>query len=191
MRDTNLLEHEDLSTNLPPPELPAAEDVGHVVVHAVYEEEVPPLEALGEDCHFSEAAARAATGDKDSCRRFGLDEHMGAHLDAASEFPGDVAKEPILGDTETRMLVEGLDEEFAVPERDGTMGESGGTDLTSELSLNTAELVLQILGLLAEVALCRIRPDRLDSVSDALYIALHALSDDREVVRQGTVIIDE
>jgi hypothetical protein len=191
MGDTNLLEHEDLSADFPPSELPAAEDVGHVVVHAVDEEKVPPLEALGEDCHFSEAAAGPAAGDEDSGWCFGLDEDVGAHLDAASKFSGDVAKEPVLGNTETGMLVESLDKEFAVPERDGTMGESGGTNLTSELTLDTAELVLEILGLLAEVALCRVRSDGLDSISDALHIALHSLSDDREVIREGAVVIDE
>jgi hypothetical protein len=41
-----LLEHEDLSTDLPPTQLPATEDVCHVVVHAVDKEKVPTLETL-------------------------------------------------------------------------------------------------------------------------------------------------
>ena len=135
------LEDEDLRTNLPPAELPATENVGHVVVHAVDEEEVPALEALRKDGHFTEATTRTATSDEDSSGSLGLDENVGAHLDARSELTGNVTEEPIFRYTESGMFVESLDEEFAVPEGDGTVGEGGRADLASKFTLNTTELV--------------------------------------------------
>lgn len=148
-----LLEDENLCSNLPPAQLPATEDVGHVVVHAVYEEEVPALEALGEDGHFAEAAARAAAGEEDGSGSFRLDKDLRAHFDARPKLAGDVAKEPVLGDTEAGVFVECLDEEFAVPQGDGAVGERRRANLAGEFTLDTAELVLEILGLLAEVSL--------------------------------------
>jgi len=147
------LEDEDLCANLPPAELPATKDVGHVVVHSVDEEEVPALEALREDGHLTETTTGATTRDEDSGRGFSLDEDLRAHLDATSEFAGNVTEEPIFRDTETGMFVESLDEEFAVPEGDGTVGEGGRTNLASKLALDTTELVFEILGLLAKIAL--------------------------------------
>lgn len=91
-----LLEDKDLSANLPPAELPVAEDVGHVVVHAVDEEEVPALETLREDGHFTEATARAAASEEDGSGGLGLDENLRAHLDARTKLAGDVTEEPIL-----------------------------------------------------------------------------------------------
>lgn len=147
------MEDEDLCANLPPAELPATEDIGHVVVHSVDEEEVPSLEALREDGHLAETTTRATARDEDSGRCFGFDEYLRAHLDATSEFAGNVTEEPIFRDTETGVFVESLDEEFAVPKGDSTVGEGGRTNLTSKLALDTTELVFEILGLLAKIAL--------------------------------------
>ena len=146
------MEDKDLGADFPPPELPATEYVGHIVIHSVYEEEVPSLETLAEDCHFTEAATRAATGDEDCSRSFCLNKDVRAHLDARSQFAGYVAKEPILGNAKARMLVESLDEEFAVPERDGTVGEGRGSNFAGKLALNATEFVLKILSLLAKVS---------------------------------------
>lgn len=71
------------------------------------------------------------------------------------------------------------------------MWEGSGADLTGKLTLNTTELVLEILSLLAEVALCRVWPDGFDGVANAHDLAIQALSDNREVVRQRTVIVNE
>jgi hypothetical protein len=57
-----------------------------------------------------------------------------------------VAKEPILRDAEARVFMECLDEKIAVPKRNSTVGERGRTDLASKCTLDTAELVLEILG---------------------------------------------
>jgi hypothetical protein len=46
MCDAYLLEHENFSTDFPPTQLPATEDVCHVVIHPVYKEEVPTFETL-------------------------------------------------------------------------------------------------------------------------------------------------
>jgi hypothetical protein len=100
----DLLEDEDLRTNLPESELPGTKDVSHVVEHTVHEEEVPAIEALTEDCHLTEAAP-TATGEENRGRRFGLDEDRATHGYAASEFAGSVAKEPILGDGEAASVV--------------------------------------------------------------------------------------
>ena len=90
------MEDKDLSANLPPAELPVAEDVGHVVVHAVDEEEVPALETLREDGHFTEATTRAAAGEEDSSGGLGLDKDLRTHLDTRTKLASDVAEEPIL-----------------------------------------------------------------------------------------------
>lgn len=57
-----LLEDEQFRANIPNPGLPGSQDVCHVVVHAVHEEEVPPVEALLEDCHLTKTAARSSAG---------------------------------------------------------------------------------------------------------------------------------
>lgn len=71
------------------------------------------------------------------------------------------------------------------------MWEGSGADLTGKLTLNTTELVLEVLSLLAEVALCRVWSDGFDGVANAHDLAIQALSDNREVVRQRTVIVNE
>jgi hypothetical protein len=103
-RLVHLLEDEYFRTNLPESELPGAKDVGHVVEHAVHEEEVPAIEALTEDRHLAEAAT-TATGEENRGRRFGLDEDRATHGYAASEFAGSMAEEPILGDGEAASVV--------------------------------------------------------------------------------------
>ena len=103
-RLVELLEDEEFGTNLPEPKLPGEEDVGHVVEHAVDEEEVPSVKALTEDGHLAEAATAAAR-EKDGGRRFCFYEDGGAHGDATSKFSGRVAKEPIFRDRESRRMI--------------------------------------------------------------------------------------
>lgn len=139
------MEDEDLRTDLPPPKLPATQNVCHIVVHAIDEEEVPSLETLAEDGHLTEATTGATAREENSSRSFGLDEHLGTHLNARPKLSCDVAKEPILRNAETGVFVECLDEKLTVPKRDSTVGESGRADLAGEGTLNATELVLEIL----------------------------------------------
>jgi hypothetical protein len=92
-----LLEDEEFGTNFPESKLPGEEDISHVIEHPVHEEEVPSVKALTEDGHLAETTATAAR-EKDGRRRFRFHEDGGAHCDTASELPGCVAEEPILGD---------------------------------------------------------------------------------------------
>jgi hypothetical protein len=69
--------------------------------------------------------------------------------------------------------------------------ESSRADLASKLTLNTAELVLKILGLLTKVALGGVWSDRFDGVANAHGLASQALSDNGEVVRQCTIIVNQ
>jgi hypothetical protein len=139
------LEYEYLRTDLPPAQLPAGKDIRPVVPHAVDKEEVPSLETLREDSHFTETASGAAAGDKDSSGCLGLDENTRAHLDAAPELPRDVAKEPVFRYIEPRMLMESLDQQVTVPQGDGAVWECRGADATGELALKTTEFILKIL----------------------------------------------
>jgi hypothetical protein len=41
---------------------------------------------------------------------------MRAHFDSASQFARDVAEEPVFGNAEAGVLVEGLNEELGIPE---------------------------------------------------------------------------
>ena len=94
-RLVELLEDEEFGTNLPEPKFPGEEDVGHVVEHAVDEEEVPAVEPLFEDSHFAETAAGAAAGEEHGAWGLGFDEYSAAHRDAASEAASGVAEEPV------------------------------------------------------------------------------------------------
>jgi hypothetical protein len=110
-----LLEYEDLRSNLPPSQFPAAEYVDHVVPHSIHEEEVPPFESLLEDGHLTKATTRASTGEEHSCWSFSLDKHVRAHSDATAELSRYVAKKPVFRYTKTRVFVESLYEELSVP----------------------------------------------------------------------------
>lgn len=187
----DLLEDKDLGANLPPAQVPALDDVLHVVVHAVDEEEVPAHEALTEDGHFTKTAAAATTAEEDGAGGFGLDKDGGAHDDTATETTATVTKEPILRDRVTRVIVEGLDEELAVPERNGAVRESSTADLAGKGTLETRQLVLEILSLLAPGTLGGVGTDTLDGVTDGLDLADEAVTHDGEVGRQSTVVINE
>ena len=56
-----------------------------------------------------------------------------------------MAEEPVLADREAGVLLEGLDEEFAVPDRDCAVREGGAADDAGEDSLEAGELVFDVL----------------------------------------------
>jgi len=109
LRIAYLLKDEDLCTNFPPTELPATENVCHVVPHAVDEEEVPALETLRENGHLTETTTGATARDENSGRCFGFNKDLRAHLDATSKLAGYMTKEPVFGHTEAGVFMEGLD----------------------------------------------------------------------------------
>lgn len=94
-RLVQFLEDEDLGANLPDPQLPGPKDVGHVVEHSVDEEEVPSKGALLENRHFAETATGAAAREQYGTGGFRLDEDGAAHGNAATEFTGCMAEEPV------------------------------------------------------------------------------------------------
>jgi len=116
---THFLEDSQLRTNLPPTQLPREKDVLHeVVIKTIDEEKVPPHESLFEDGHLAEATSCTAAAEEDGARGLGFDKDRGAHRDSRAEHASDVAEEPVLAYGETRMVKEGLFEEFNVPETD-------------------------------------------------------------------------
>ena len=58
-----------------------------------------------------------------------------------------MAEEPVFADGEAGMLLEGLDEEFAVPDGDCAVGEGGAADDAGEDPLEAGELVFNVLSL--------------------------------------------
>ena len=78
-----LLEDEEFGANPPDPEFPGEEDVSHVVVHSIDEEEVPSVKALAKDGHLAKTAAAAAREEnRGRCLR--LHEDGSAHCDTTS-----------------------------------------------------------------------------------------------------------
>jgi hypothetical protein len=89
------------------------------------------------------------------------------------------------------MLVEGLFQEIRVPNRNSTVRKGGTSQFAEECSLKTGHFVLQILCLLAKGTFRGVRPDTLDSIPDALDFVFETVTDDREIGRQGTVVVDK
>ena len=100
----DLLENEEFSTNLPESEFPGKQDVSHVVVHSVDEEEIPSVKALTKNGHLTEAAAATAR-EEDGGGCFCLYEDGSAHRNTTSEFSSCMAEEPIFRDRESGMRV--------------------------------------------------------------------------------------
>jgi hypothetical protein len=71
------------------------------------------------------------------------------------------------------------------------MRKSSTPNLTSERSLQPTKLVLQILSLLAQSALRRIRPDRFDRIANTHNFIFQPIAYDREVTRKCAVVVDE
>jgi len=116
---THFLENSQLRTNLPPSQLPREKDVLHkVVIEPIDEEKVPPHESLFEDGHLAKTTSCTTAAEEDGTGCLGFDKDRGAHCDTRAEHSGDVPEEPVLAYGETRMVEEGLFEEFDVPETD-------------------------------------------------------------------------
>jgi hypothetical protein len=70
------------------------------------------------------------------------------------------------------------------------MGKSGTSNLACERSLQPANLVFQVLSLLAESAFRRFWSYRLDCVADAHDFAFQLIAHDREVWRECAIIVN-
>jgi hypothetical protein len=183
----------------------------HVIEHPVDEEEVPAIESLLEDSHFSEPAACSSAGEEHCAWCLGFYKDRTAHCDTAAEFAGCVAEEPVFGNGESgrksvktlygnfdecrldipRMSTESVYQKRGIPQRDSSMRKSSTPNLTSERSLQPTKLILQILSLLAQSALRRIRPDRFDRIANTHDFVFQPITHDREIPRKCAVVVDE
>ena len=150
----HLLKNKQLSPQLPKSQPPIEQYIGHIIINPVHKEKIPPKKPLLPNRHLAEPATCATRGTKDSTGCFGLDEDGGAHDYAGAKLASDVAKEPVLADREAWMLLEGLDEEFAVPDRDCAMREGGAADDAGEDALEAGELVFDVLSLTRLLSSC-------------------------------------
>jgi len=146
-----------------------------IVVHSIDEKEIPAEEALLEDSHLTKATSFAARAEEDGVRSLGFDKDRGGHLSAAAKLASNMSKEPVLRYAESRMLVECLDKEVSVPERNGAMWKGGTTDLACKCALNTRDFVFQILCLLTKRSFRRVGADGLDGVAHAHDLALQSI----------------
>lgn len=77
----------------------------HVVEHAIDKEEVPAIESLLENGHFSESAACTSAREEHCAWCLGLYEYGAAHCDTAAELAGCVAEEPVFRNGESAPIV--------------------------------------------------------------------------------------
>lgn len=94
-----------------------------------------------------------------------------------------MAKEPVLGYREAWMSFEGLDEQISLPNTYRSMGKSGRADLPSKSALQTANLILYILGLLTQGSFAAVRPNTLNRVSNTQCFAPYSVGNYWEVRR--------
>jgi hypothetical protein len=87
------------------------------------------------------------------------------------------------------MSAESVNQKSSIPQRDSSMRKSSTPDFTSERSLQPTKLVLQILSLLAQSALRRIRPDRFDRIANTHDFVFQPIAYDREVTRKCAVVV--
>ena len=102
-----------------------------------------------------------------------------------------MAKEPILRHAEAGMRLKGLETELTVPQADRAVRERGAADVASKQALDARELVLEVLGLVAEGAAGAVGAGRFDGVADAFGVAVEAIGHDGEVGREQAVVVDE
>jgi len=89
------------------------------------------------------------------------------------------------------MRAERINQEPGVPEGNSAVRKSRATDLARKFSLQSTNLVLQILCLLTICPLRRVGSDRLDRIPNNLHFAFEAIADDGEIRRQGAVVVDK
>lgn len=90
-----------------------------------------------------------------------------------------------------RMRAESIYQERSIPQRDSPIRESGTPNLARKRSLQSADFIFQVLGLLAQRAFIRLRAHRLDRIANALDIVLQPIAHDREIRRKCTVVVNE
>jgi hypothetical protein len=71
------------------------------------------------------------------------------------------------------------------------MRESGTSNLACERSLQSTDLVFQVLSLLAQGAFGRFRAYRFDCIANALDFAFQLITYDRKVRRECAVVVNE
>jgi hypothetical protein len=71
------------------------------------------------------------------------------------------------------------------------VGKSGTSNLACERSLQSADLVFQVLSLLAESTFGRLRSHRLDCIADAHDFAFQLIAHNWEVGRECAIIVDQ
>jgi hypothetical protein len=71
------------------------------------------------------------------------------------------------------------------------VGKSGTSNLACERSLQSADLIFQVLSLLAESTFGRLRSYRLDCIADAHDFAFQLIAHDREILRECAIIVDQ
>jgi hypothetical protein len=89
-----------------------------------------------------------------------------------------------------RMSTESVYQESGVPQRDSSVGKSGTSNLACERSLQSTDLVFQVLSLLAESTFGRFRSYRLDCIADAHDFAFQLIAHDWEIWRECAIIVD-
>lgn len=87
--------------------------------------------------------------------------------------------------------MESLDQKGSIPQRDRAMRECRRPNLPSQSPLKSADLVLQVLSLLAQRAFARLWADGFDRVANTFDFAFHAIADDGEVGGESAVVVDE
>jgi hypothetical protein len=86
----------------------------HVIEHSIDEKEIPAIESLLEDSHFTEPASCSSAGEEHGTWRFGFYKDRTAHRDAAAELAGCMAEEPVFRNRESaKKSVKRLPEDLA------------------------------------------------------------------------------
>lgn len=86
---------------------------------------------------------------------------------------------------------ESVYQESCVPQRDSSVRKSGTSDLARKRSLQSTDLVLQVLSLLTQSTFRRSRADRFDRIADALDSAFQLIAHDWEVCWECAVVINK
>jgi hypothetical protein len=89
------------------------------------------------------------------------------------------------------MRAESINQKPRIPKRNSAMRKRRAANLARKFSLQSTDLVLQILCLLTICPLRRVGSDRLDGIPNNLHFPLEAIADDGEVRWQGAVVVDE
>jgi hypothetical protein len=90
------------------------------------------------------------------------------------------------------MGTEGINQEPSVPNRNRAMGKRRTANFSSKSSLQSTDLIFEVLSLLAQSTAWVIRrPHRLDSVADTLDHIGESVAHDGKVGRKRAIVIDQ